>query len=135
MDHITKLENTQKFALRICSKQWNLGYQELLELTNCPTLRNRRLYSNLCTLYDLIYFPPNVFSPKHNSAAIPLLHQPFARTNAYSSSFVPSSSSLWNNLPHDALIADSIQSSVNPLFLCPYANGMNYYRKKSVSDS
>ena len=103
--NINKLE---KSALRICSKQWFLGYQELLELTNCPTLCNHRLYFKLCTLYrivyDLIYFPPNVLRPKHNSVApTPLLHQPFARTNAYHSSFVPSSTSLWNNLPHDAL--------------------------------
>ena len=36
--------------------------------------------------------------------------KPYARTNAYFSSFVPSSVSLWNNLPYDALTADSIRS-------------------------
>ncbi len=51
-----------------------------------------------------------ILPPKHNSAALaPLLHQPFTCTNAYYSSFVLSSSSLWNNLPHDALVADSLQ--------------------------
>ena len=32
-------------------------------------------------------------------APVPFLHQPFACTNSYFSSFVPSSVSLWNNLP------------------------------------
>ena len=31
--NINKLENTQKFALKVCTKHWNLGYQDLLELT------------------------------------------------------------------------------------------------------
>ena len=52
---IKKLENTQKLALKICSKQWdNLGFQDLLDLAKCPTLRNRRLYFKLCTLYKIV---------------------------------------------------------------------------------
>ena len=123
---IKKLKDTQTFALKICSKQWNLGYQELLDLANCSTLCNRRLFFKLCTVYkivyDLIYFPSHVLSPRHNPLApIKLLHQPFACTNAYFSSFVPSSVSLWNNLPYDVLISDSIRSfksSLRPFFLC-----------------
>ena len=125
---IKKLENTQKLALKICSKQWdNLSYQDLLDLAKCPTLRNRRLYFKLCTLYKivhkLIYFPVDILPLRSNlSAPVPLLHQPFARTNSFFSSFVLSSISLWNNLPHEALTADSIhsfKSSLCPLFLCP----------------
>ena len=125
---IKKLENTQKLALKICSKQWdNLGYQDLLDLAKCPTLRNRRLYFKLCTLYKivhkLIYFPVDILPLRSNlSAPVPLLHQPFARTNSFFSSFVLSSISLWNNLPHEALTADSIhsfKSSLCPLFFCP----------------
>ena len=94
--NINKLENTQKFALKVCTKHWNLGYQDLLELTNSPSLQSRRLYFKLCTLYkivhNLVYFPPNVISPKYISVTPePFLHQPFARTTAYYSSFVPSS--------------------------------------------
>ncbi len=84
--NVNKLEDTQKFALRICSKQWNLGYQELLDLTCLSMLENRRLYFKMCTLYkivyNLIYFPPDVITPKLNSTALlPLLHQPFYFTN------------------------------------------------------
>ena len=125
---IKKLENTQKPALKICSKQWdNLGYQDLLDLAKCPTLRNCRLYFKLCTLYKivhkLIYFPVDILPLRSNlSAPVPLLNQPFARTNSFFSSFVLSSISLWNNLPHEALTADSIhsfKSSLCPLFICP----------------
>ena len=58
---ITKLENVQKFAMKMCSKQWDMGYQDLLELSQLPALQNRRLYLKLCTLYKIIhgfYFPP-----------------------------------------------------------------------------
>ena len=74
---IKKLENTQKLALKICSKQWdNLGYQDLLDLAMCPTLRNRRLYFMLCTLYKIVhYFPVDISSLRSNlSAPVQLLH-------------------------------------------------------------
>jgi len=31
--NINKLENTQKFALKVCTKHWNLGYQDLLSFS------------------------------------------------------------------------------------------------------
>ena len=49
------LEKVQKFALRMCHKNWDAGYQQLLELSELPTLENRRLYLKLCTLYKIIY--------------------------------------------------------------------------------
>ena len=81
-----------------------------------PTLENRRLYLKLCSLYKIIYghfyFPPNVFTaqPSRTPLVSPLLNQPHARTNYYQSSFVPSTISVWNNLPHTALTAHTTQS-------------------------
>ena len=46
-----KLESVQRFALKMCLKQWDLGYQDFLDLSQLPTLENRRLYLKLCTLY------------------------------------------------------------------------------------
>jgi len=73
------------------------------------------MYFKLCTLYkivhNLVYFPPNVISPKYSSVTVtpePFLYQPSARTTTYYSSFVPSSVSVWNNLPSEALTANSI---------------------------
>ena len=89
---ITKLENVQKFAMKMCSKQWDLGYQDLIELPQLPTVQNRRLYLRLCTLYNTygyFYFPPSVFVSKvcRHNPSLPLLYQPFAHTNAFQSSF------------------------------------------------
>ena len=92
--HLTKdtnkLESVQKFALKMCLKQWDLGYQDLLDLSQLPTLENRRLYLKLCTFYKIIhgyfYFPPNVFVPQvsRQRYSLPLMHQPHAHTNALS---------------------------------------------------
>ena len=43
MKDITKLEKVQKFAMKMCPKQWGMGYQDLLELSQVPALQNRRL--------------------------------------------------------------------------------------------
>ena len=124
---ITKVENVQKFALKMCLKNWDSNYQDLLDLAQMPTLQNRRLYLKLCTLHKIIhgffYFPPGVFIPqpsRHCSHTLPLLHQPLAHTNAYQGSFVPSTISVWNHLPHDALVTNSsatFKSLTSPLFL------------------
>ena len=45
------VENVQKYGLKICLKRWDLGYQELLHLTQIPTFENRRVYLKLCTLF------------------------------------------------------------------------------------
>ncbi len=70
------LENVQKLALKICNKQWVLGYQALLDISQPPSLANRRTPFKLCTLFKIVNglldFPPNVIVPtviraKHNS--------------------------------------------------------------------
>jgi len=89
----TSLEDIQKFAMRMCAKQWDLGNQDLLELFQLPSLGNRRLHIRLCTMYkiiyDLCYFPP-IIVPKPPSTfrhSHPLTFmQPYARTNAL---FIP----------------------------------------------
>ena len=43
----TSLEDMQKFAMRVCAKQWDLAYQDLLELFQLPSLENRRLHIKL----------------------------------------------------------------------------------------
>ena len=112
---IAKLESVQKFALKLCSKQWDMDYQDLIELMQLPTLEYRRLYLKLCTLYKIIhghfYFPQDIFLPNLTRCALPYqLQQIYARTNAFRSSFVINSVSLWNNLPQEALHAQTIHS-------------------------
>ena len=55
------LEKVQQFGLRICTRHWNLSYQDLLDIFQLPSLENRRLFLSLLTFFkithNLIYFP------------------------------------------------------------------------------
>ena len=128
MQGITDLEKVQKFALKMCSGHWNWSYADLTEVTNVPTLENRRSYLKLVTLYKIMhgdfFFPSNIFSTslneRQNQRSESQLHQPFARTDALKASFVPSTICLWNNLPAEAQVTNSLNSFkfyTTPLFL------------------
>ena len=86
-----KLEKVQKFALRMCYKQWNANYTDLLSYSNILTLENRRLYLSLCIMYcvihKLVQFYCNTFELKQSCAMRSSQgHQffkPFAKTNAF----------------------------------------------------
>ena len=103
---INSLESVQRFALKVCSKQWDAGYNELLDMFRLPSLQNRRLYIKLCYLFKIVhglcYFPPDVVVQNTNlthSSRPLILHQPFSRTNHFYHSFIPSAVRTWNNLP------------------------------------
>ena len=114
MKDVEKLEKVQKFALRLCVKQWDLDYVSLLFICDLPTLAARRKYFNLCTMYKiLIFFPSNMFSPRvtpFQPSSNHLYYQPFCRTNSYLYSFVPNTCSVWNSLPLSVRSSDSISS-------------------------
>ena len=127
---VKSLEDTQKFALRMCLKEWSCDYQEVLELSSFPTLQNRRCYQKLTTLFKivnhLLVFPPDKVQKKHQARpslhpnSDHMLHHPFARTTASQFSFIPHTVSVWNNLPSEALQAASLRkfkSSIAPLLL------------------
>ena len=120
------LEKVQKFALRICSRNYHLCYEELLEVFNIPSLEHRRLYLSLCTFYNiihnLVFFPsqflPIVSNTRTNRTSI--YRTPFARTSALQHSFMYTVTSLWNHLPHDATTSTSLNMFkyfISPLFL------------------
>jgi len=47
------IENVQKFAPRMHSKQWDTGYFELLYMFDLSSLENWHLYLKLCHLFKL----------------------------------------------------------------------------------
>ena len=67
---IKLLENVEKFAIRMITKRWDCGYQELLDMVALPSLETRRLQSSLCMLYKIVYnlcyFPPHIITPRFN---------------------------------------------------------------------
>ena len=72
------LENVQRFACKMATHCWNSSYEELLALTNLPTLERRRLHLKLSHLYKIVhhqsFFPNGIVSlrehSQHNSRSI-----------------------------------------------------------------
>ena len=120
---INSLENIQKFALRVCCKNWNLGYSELLDVCKVPSLENQRLYWKLSHMFKIVnnlcYFPPEIVVQRPTVPYFSrpsLLQQPFCRTSAFAHSFVPDTIRKWNCLPIELTCSHtlhSFQSSLN----------------------
>ena len=65
---ITAIEKVQKFALRVCLKDWSLDYDELLHTTSLPSLETRRQRARLCFLHNIVHnnidFPNAPVAPR-----------------------------------------------------------------------
>ena len=89
------LENTQKFALKLITHNWDSSYQDLVALAELPTLSSRRLHMKLSQMYRIVhglcYFPEGIVqmrqsqSERHERSLT--LYQPFAHTNAFLMSY------------------------------------------------
>ena len=71
------LEDIQKFACRVCTKNWHTDYHTLLDGLHIPTLEARRKAMRLCFLYKLIDNNTQILDPHkpeelsiHNSLCI-----------------------------------------------------------------
>ena len=116
---IELLENVQKFALRVCTKQWDADYSTLLETSGMPSLESRRVNAKLCHLYKIVngstfhpdaptlgrvlHYPSRTV---HNRAIIPIQ----CRSLQFQSSFFPSSIAAWNSLPPETASLPTIAS-------------------------
>ena len=122
---IELLESVQKFASKVCTKQWREPYNSLQTSLKLPLLKERRAVLKLSVLYKylngLAVMPPNTFAPlTHSGRNLRssnnfYLHRPFAHSNSYLYSCVPNSVSLWNHLPvslHHCLSPSSFYKSV-----------------------
>ena len=69
---IKLLEKEEKFAIRMITKRWDCGYQELLDIcmVALPSIETRKLQSSLCMLYKIVhnlcYFPSHIITPRPN---------------------------------------------------------------------
>ena len=85
---IGALESVQKFACRMATHNWTSSYQELLSLTDLPTLERRRIELQLSHLFKIVhnlcYFPERLVIDRecshYNTCTTHYLtlHQPFA---------------------------------------------------------
>ena len=71
---INSLERVQKFAPKVCTKNWSSGYESLLQSCNLPTLASRRHYLKLCLLYQAVNghlnFPTAPVVPRNLSRSL-----------------------------------------------------------------
>ena len=49
------LESVQKFALKVCCKQWSSPYEDLLEISRLSSLQARRETARLVYMYKLVH--------------------------------------------------------------------------------
>ena len=113
------LENIQKFAIRLCSKNWSINYTSLRTTFNLPLLSSRRSYSKLITMYKIInhflYFPPIITNQPTPYMCIRNFHScnltiPFCKTSSSLNSFIPATTTLWNSLPLNIKLCSSLSS-------------------------
>ena len=123
---ISTLKNVQKFALKVCYKSWDTGYDHLLSQSNLPRLATRRDYLSLCFLYKIANgfatFPGSPLVIRRSnydsrSASHSMYVVPFAHTNGHAHSFFPLTTSLWNSLPHNITSSPSYLSFKRHLLL------------------
>ena len=105
------LERTQRFALRVCSRDWKAGSDILLTRLSLFPLSTHRSISKLIFLYKIIHnliHLPNLFKlfkfkgpPNYSIRSFDHLtfNPPFCKTHATAVSFLPSVIKLWNSLP------------------------------------
>ena len=88
---VQMLENTQKFALKLITHNWDSSYQDLMALAELPTLSSRRLHMKLSQMYRIVhglcYFPEGIVQMRQSQSERRqrslTLYQPFAHTNAF----------------------------------------------------
>ena len=116
---VDALEKVQKFALRMCTKQWSSNYDELFTSTNLPSLEERRTQASLCHLYKIIRgetefadapVQRQTFSYNTWSSVKHVISMPQSRTRSYQYSFFPTVISEWNNLPREATQRSTVAS-------------------------
>jgi len=95
----SSLKNVQKFRLRICSKQWDLDYDELL--SNFSVLTFSHVDYITSSAQCLRSYPSSVFVPRPMCSRFQsnVFFQPFAHANCFLHSLVPSTIPSWNSMP------------------------------------
>ena len=120
---IQLLEKVQTFAAKVCTKQWNWSYEELLHTLQLPSLQVRRKRMKLVLLYKYInnmaYFsePPIVQCYSTRASHSHHLHYLSGHTCQYLSSFFPQSVRMWNELPASLPCCNSISILLNVVYV------------------
>ena len=115
---IDALENVQKFAGRVITRQWHSDYHTLCSTLNWQPLSIRRKLQKLKVCYNIVnncsIIPSSNFSlhpcpsPRHPHSQI--LYKPFVKTSSHLNSFFISVIPIWNALP--SVVVESSNPSI-----------------------
>ena len=131
--NIEAIEHVQKFALKVCLKDWHSDYDTLLISANVPPLATRRKALKLCQLFTILQgyakfpdFPTSRRTSPYldcirstNSAT---LSQLFAHTTLFQNSFFLSTIKLWNTLPYNICTLQSLPHFKQAVSIICYAS-------------
>lgn len=121
---IESLEKVQRFALRVCLKNWSCDRDHLYTQSGIPVLVERRSRARLCHLYKIINhltsYPESPLEPRiiyyNNRSSHSLqFRNIFARTSQFQSSFFPGTIPLWNSLPHNTVSSPTLPTFISRL--------------------
>ena len=115
---VQMLENTQKFALKLITHNWDSSYQDLVALAELPTLSSHRLHMKHSQMYRIVhglcYFLEGIVQLRQSQSERRqrslTLYQPFAHTNAFLMSYIPNSISAWNSLTEEQVTCPTLSS-------------------------
>ena len=116
---IQRIEAAQKFALRVCQKDWYSSYDCLLMECDLCELSVRRSHLSLFHLYKIIkeqcVYPNAPLHPYCNnyytcSQDSNIFERLQARTNVFSSSFFPRTIRQCNSLPQAVVSSNTVNS-------------------------
>ena len=118
---IAKLEDVQKFSLRVCFKSWDKSYDELLLNSRLQSLQKRRVVASLCHLFKIIkgitefndpplQFQGSSYSTRLSTKSGLTFTLPKSRTNIYRHSFFSNILYIWNSLPREATECNTVET-------------------------
>ena len=101
--HTKTIEDVQKFALRVCTNNWDTDYETHLLEYNLDSMAVCRTFTRLCLLFKMISGDVSYLKPPYSLMAwqyesrhkkLQQLTIQFARTNHIKSSFFPCTTTL-----------------------------------------
>lgn len=109
------IESVQRFATKICLKNWSMPYPDRLKLLDLDSLYTRRKGAKLCLLYKIVHSlsAPSFslipvshnYSTRSHDSCFRLWH---AHTNCALHSFYNSSIRAWNELPQEVVSCSTL---------------------------
>ena len=121
---IESLEKVQRFALRVCLKNWTCDRDHLYTQSGVLALAERRSRARLYHMYKIVnnltIMPESPLELRvihySNRSSHPLqFRNIFARSNQFQNSFFPGTIPLWNSLPHSTVSSPTLSSYISRL--------------------